>query len=129
MFFKKACSRYVQNRKIALVSAGVSVSGKVFWGRISEEEWSDWPLYKVWQWYLTFSCIWGCVGGVCLSVCVVGMYAKGMFVVDKSMIDVWGLGVWVYRYVLWNRGNSVTSSLLKGLDSSKEYLCFFVTSS
>lgn len=66
---------------------------------------------------------------VCLSVCVASVYAKGMFVVDKSLIDVWGLGVWVYGYVLWNRGNSVTSSLLKGLDSSKEYLCFFVTSS
>lgn len=78
------------------------------------------------SYFLMYLGVWG---GVCLSVCVVGMYAKGMFVVDKSMIDVWGLGVWVYRYVLWNHGNSVTSSLLKGLDSSKEYLCFFVTSS
>lgn len=68
---------------------------------------------------------------VCPSICVCGRYVcQGyMFVVGMSVIDVWGMGAWVYRYVLWNCGNSVTSRLLKSLISSKEYLCVFVTSS
>ena len=129
MFFKKVYCRYVHNGKKALVSAGVNVSGKVLWEGFHKKN-DQTGHYKRFGSGVLLSHVFeeGCVC-VCvpLSVCLSFLWVCIPRVCGGY--DVWGMGAWVYKYVLWNCGNSVTSSLLKGLDSSKGYLCFFVTSS